>query len=1016
MGSTSAVSISESKFTECHTLDEDYVEHNDPANPGAEPNLVHTRGVTYCSCANGSGASVNARRLTPSPSRPVASRISWHLAIGRRRCCHWLVHFRCIRQGIVLQELSVGTRQCAGVMESGSSTSNVAITRFLNCSFIGCCDSKAETTIVVGLDGSSTQTLEISKSYVIQILRQTRRLLLLSGSFASPSDLVTFSDCCFLSASPHLLHQRFRKMDWVRNSSSVEGRGWRRGGFGDVWASDRKCLTLRHAATLCRATEGTEDMISVIVGEGNIQKRRSLSGTLSITSVSFFSNENQATLSSPIISIAAGSATLDSCDLHALLFSNKEASIDVSSDSIVASSGSVELVDCSLSNIALTLSLLRGSGDLSLGGCTFTSLFRSVHTEDYSHVFDVTISEVKSQRIWKSTSNSKTLFVSCSSKEDGGGLKMCVSGSGVVELAEVHISKCSSFGNGGALLIEVASRFAGAISFASVEFGTGDDKNTATLGTDLFVTAADLSTLINTEGFLTLRPALPQDGTFGKEEKNELMGKAGDKAIESLLFIWYPHTSGDKHVEGTTGEDHENYGLLQLHCLSLSTTYRSLNETNQTISIDSSFTLADSIAARSTGFVLTSTLPTPPTLTIASVFSFLVSVGPTELSSLSFVPKEETGSTLLFSISDSGTLLVRSCSFSSFQSTSSPSILFGSVGFDQSVSLDSITFTSCSSSGQVSSGVISLSLRRLLALHQRVDHNHNLLLSTADSDFLFLSRPTFTQYYVSTALSLAWNKDDTTARSFVGKEGSHSPNVPLYLFLADLDSEGHLSNASSDISMITRLSSVASPSVQLDTDLTQTASQSFISVLTIQNDRMLIIADPSTELVSSDSLQSVLATGQLKMEGSTILLKEGTISGCIVKISEAVEVDSNGETFTKCGHFLLFCSSMELGVNRLVGADLEKIRVMESIQMDFVVSLEGDITICGSTKESTLLFTPTGRFENELHNGIASSLSIDSLIISFPSTAPSNPLFVSSCGLSPSPPARSPHRFRSLRV
>ncbi|KAK2946786.1 hypothetical protein BLNAU_18244 [Blattamonas nauphoetae] len=118
----------------------------------------------------------------------------------------------------------------------------------------------------------------------------------------------------------------------------------------------------------------------------------------------------------------------------------------------------------------------------------------------------------------------------------------------------------------------------------------------------------------------------------------------------------------------------------------------------------------------------------------------------------------------------------------------------------------------------------------------------------------------------------------------------------------------------------------------------------------------------------------------------------------LIEISEAVEVDSNGETFTKCGHFLLFCSSMELGVNRLTGADLEKIRVMESISMDIIVSLEGGITICGSTNESTLLFTPNGRFVNKLHIDIASSLSINSLVISFPTTAHSNPLFVSSCG------------------
>ncbi|KAK2945623.1 hypothetical protein BLNAU_19478 [Blattamonas nauphoetae] len=638
----------------------------------------------------------------------------------------------------------------------------------------------------------------------------------------------------------------------------------------------------------------------------------------------------------------------------------------------------------------------------------------------------------------------------------------------------------------------------------------------------------------------------PSNRNVRKVEKNELMGKDGDKAVESLLFIWNDWRGSRELWTYPTSLPlalHDPSGVL--------------NETNQTLSIDSSLTLTDSIAAP----------------------------GPIELSSLSFVPKEETRSTPLFSISDSGSLSVRLCSFSSFESTSSPSILFGSVGSVQSVSLDSITFKSCWSSGQVSSGVISLSLSDDSSLSIKGSTTITSCSSpTAESDFLFLSRPTYAKSFVSTALSLPWDKDDTTTRSFVGKEGSYSPNVPLYLFHAELGSEGHLSNASSDMSvcgftvypcaslskMITRLLSVASPTIHLDSDLTQSTSQSFSSALTIKgNDRKLIIADPSTELVSSgffavsssvtlntlvieiSSLKHVdlfsIATGKLKMEGCTISLKGGLMSGSVVKvedggslvvngsvftdivssdskggvivgvvsessefridnttfsdckcegiahciwmelrnsskntfsysmtnieiertkketktewndemeeskkatdvfvmgsrlddlidtsdwegsftketnaeslwgedgvsgvhcsllvylieISEAVEVDSNGETFTKCGHFLLFCSSMELGVNRLIGADLEKIRVMESISVDIVVSLEGDITICGSKNESTLLFTPTGQFVNKLHNDITSSLSIDSLIISFPTTAHSNPLFVSSCG------------------
>ncbi|KAK2948424.1 hypothetical protein BLNAU_16679 [Blattamonas nauphoetae] len=956
----STVSISESEFTECHTLDEDYVEHDDPANPGAEPNVVNHRGGSLafvgqtvnagtvdilstnfsdCSCANSSGASINVRSL----ARLFITSCRFHnqFASGFRAqggaISGWIISdVSVVKSCFTTCQLSDHTQYGHG----GAITFQGSDCVIDFCQFEDCSAPFAAHAIHIS---NSTISSEVTNCVFDRCVGAGIRVI-----HTYVIARMSFQNCSFINCLG---------ADAETAVIGIYGEGAETVAFS-------KCYVLPDFST-------------------------NKKGVVRLTGI-FETNPEQATLiivgflcfssSAPIDDSERWdwlARPLDSCDLPALLFSNKEAFITVASEGTLCSNHSAVT--------KMMLLLILYSGDLSLRGCTFTSLLDSAHSEDSSHVVDVTIGEGKSLRIVKSTSNSKTSFVSCSSKEDGGGLKVCVSGTGVIELSEVHFSKCSSSGNGGAVLIEVASLFAGTISFASVEFGTGDDKNTATLGADLFVTAPDLPTLVKTAGFMTLRPNLPLAGTFGKEEKNGLMGKDGNKAVESLLFIWYPHRSGDKHVEGATGEDHVNYDSLSIE-----------------------------------------------------------------------------GST---------------------------------------------TIATCSS-------------------------------PTAESDFLFLSRPTFNESFLSSALSLAWNKDDTTTRSFVGKEGSHSPNVPLYLFLAELGSEGHLSNASSDMSvcgfavypcaslskMITRLSSAVSPTIQLDSDLTQSTSQSFSSALTIEgNDRKLIIADPSTELVSSgffavsssvtlnavvieiSSLKHVdlfsISTGQLKMEGCMILLKGGTIGGSVVKvedggriahciwmelrnsstntfsysmtnieierttketktewneeveeskkatdvfvmgsrldvlidtsdwegsftketnaeslwgddgvsgvhcsllvylieISEVVEVDSNGETFTKCGHFLLFCSSMELGVNRLIGAHLEKIRVMESISMDIVVSLEGDITICGSTKESTLLFTPTGRFVNELHNGIASSLSIDSLIISFPSTAPSN-LFVSSCG------------------
>ncbi|KAK2943070.1 hypothetical protein BLNAU_22013 [Blattamonas nauphoetae] len=118
----------------------------------------------------------------------------------------------------------------------------------------------------------------------------------------------------------------------------------------------------------------------------------------------------------------------------------------------------------------------------------------------------------------------------------------------------------------------------------------------------------------------------------------------------------------------------------------------------------------------------------------------------------------------------------------------------------------------------------------------------------------------------------------------------------------------------------------------------------------------------------------------------------------LVSISGEVEVDWKGFEFEKCGHFFLFCSSFELGVSRMKEADLNRIKIVEKIEVSTRIGMKGENCVVGASMDSILCFTGDGSFENSPNDSINSSLSFASLVIAVDPLERTAPLFESTSG------------------
>ncbi|KAK2946678.1 hypothetical protein BLNAU_18430 [Blattamonas nauphoetae] len=147
-------------------------------------------------------------------------------------------------------------------------------------------------------------------------------------------------------------------------------------------------------------------------------------------------------------------------------------------------------------------------------------------------------------------------------------------------------------------------------------------------------------------------------------------------------------------------------------------------------------------------------------------------------SSITLSIERQTGQLIV-----SFSLTITSCSFTSFTSSTSPSILSATIQPIQSVTLSDTSFVSCHSSASTRSGVHDVSLSEGSTI--TFTHSYETFTSCsspkATANLNFLSHPSLSESVISLSLDFDWTKTSDSLADLAVKEGEHP--VPGSLFL-----------------------------------------------------------------------------------------------------------------------------------------------------------------------------------------------------------------------------------------
>ncbi|KAK2957902.1 hypothetical protein BLNAU_7078 [Blattamonas nauphoetae] len=216
------------------------------------------------------------------------------------------------------------------------------------------------------------------------------------------------------------------------------------------------------------------------------------------------------------------------------------------------------------------------------------------------------------------------------------------------------------------------------------------------------ISSADL-VLFLSSSLASLKPS-PQTSPYSSLEKKKWFGVDTLTSSEgSLLFYWYPHTSAEQstHIHAD-GEDHALCGRESLPCSSFNRTLSHPNANNKFM-IDTAMTLKEGLTITA-DTILTSTA-SKQTITTTSAASIAIGQNSFTLLDLSLIGSSRTAPFL--SLSSSGSLILNSCSFSSFSNTfNDGSVLSGVLGSTAKLEISDCTFEKCKSAGN--GGVIAV--------------------------------------------------------------------------------------------------------------------------------------------------------------------------------------------------------------------------------------------------------------------------------------------------------------------
>ncbi|KAK2949521.1 hypothetical protein BLNAU_15503 [Blattamonas nauphoetae] len=498
--------------------------------------------------------------------------------------------------------------------------------------------------------------------------------------------------------------------------------------------------------------------------------------------------ENDDSLSSPLTTKLT-SQTISSQTTRQTLTVTSSGSFSVSVDTSLGLL-SLSFVSTVASSPVSFVSVASGAS-LIVSDCSFTSFSSRVSGSVVSGRI------ISGKKVEIGESEKETLFQSCSSLVDGGGMDVEVVGTGSLVISKTEFEDCSAVRGGSLFLTLTRQDKQTSWSFdvsGSSFVSSSSSSNTDMVGVNIFVSGSFFESSINTDRFPEVSRTTDPNGFWGVDSES---------GVNSSLLVYLVPIEDEVVVDGIGGSEIASCGHFGVSCSSIE------NGLTRAVPQDSSVTLfilnTTSLTAPLTvsEFSLTFAGESPSQqVPVSSNGCFRLETGQLTLTTIDFVSSILSSSTSFISVSSGASLAISSCSFNSFVSSCSGSVVSATVTDSCSLSIDSCSFTNCTSTSSSGSGVldVSLSLASSFTLSGSTVID-SCLSPSADSDFILIRHPSLGREMIESSLTLTWQKDSSTIRSFVGKEGTHSKVVPLFLYFSNLGLEGHVSGLWCDVSV-----------------------------------------------------------------------------------------------------------------------------------------------------------------------------------------------------------------------
>ncbi|KAK2951521.1 hypothetical protein BLNAU_13543 [Blattamonas nauphoetae] len=183
-------------------------------------------------------------------------------------------------------------------------------------------------------------------------------------------------------------------------------------------------------------------------------------------------------------------------------------------------------------------------------------------------------------------------FNSISTSDEGAAIKASLNAGQILSLTGVTFTSCSSLRNGGALHVTVEGG-----SFTTTAPITFTDCSATGKGNALFLSSPSLSSIVDPTALLALKPTLPATKADTDVILNVFYGFESASLEGSLLYLWFPHTTGDVFVH-SAGENHASCGLVQLPCQTLLFGNERMKETGKQIVLSADISLSEVFTTR----------------------------------------------------------------------------------------------------------------------------------------------------------------------------------------------------------------------------------------------------------------------------------------------------------------------------------------------------------------------------------------------------------------------------------